>query len=110
MEAMADVPVCTGRCDACTMRFTGTLKTWNDDRGFGFIEPTQGGQDLFVHIKEFPSGTGRPSPGQTLTFELEAGAQGRKRAIRVQYPPMAKTGRRPRMQGRARRTPARCNA
>jgi len=25
------------------MRFEGTLKTWNDDRGFGFIEPAQGG-------------------------------------------------------------------
>lgn len=68
------------------MRFTGTLKTWNDDRGFGFIEPAQGGQELFVHIKAFPSGTGRPSVGQELTFEVETAPNGKKRAHSVQYP------------------------
>jgi uncharacterized membrane protein YsdA (DUF1294 family) len=51
------------------MRFAGKLKTWNDDRGFGFVEPEQGGQELFVHIKDFPSGTGRPS---LLTFLVYA--------------------------------------
>ena len=35
------------------MRFDGKLKSWNDDRGFGFIEPLQGGQEIFVHIKSF---------------------------------------------------------
>lgn len=68
------------------MRFTGTLKSWNDERGFGFIEPTQGGQELFVHIKAFPPGTGRPSLGQVLTFEIETGARGKKNARAVQYP------------------------
>ncbi len=68
------------------MRFTGTLKTWNDDRGFGFIEPTQGGQEIFVHIKAFPPGTGRPSSGQEVTFEVELGPGGKKRAHSVQYP------------------------
>ena len=29
------------------MRFEGTLAQWEDDRGFGFIQPTQGGQELF---------------------------------------------------------------
>ena len=68
------------------MRFTGTLKTWNDDRGFGFLEPSQGGQEIFVHIKSFPSGTGRPSVGQVLTFEIETGPNGKKQARAVQYP------------------------
>jgi uncharacterized membrane protein YsdA (DUF1294 family)/cold shock CspA family protein len=68
------------------MRFTGILKTWNDDRGFGFIEPTQGGQEIFVHIKAFPSGTGRPSAGQELTFKVVTGRDGKKKAQALQYP------------------------
>ncbi len=68
------------------MRFTGTLKTWNDERGFGFLEPTQGGQEIFVHIKAFPSGTGRPAVGQVLSFEVEIRADGKKKATAVQYP------------------------
>lgn len=33
------------------MRFEGLLKSLNDERGFGFIEPVQGGDEIFVHIK-----------------------------------------------------------
>jgi uncharacterized membrane protein YsdA (DUF1294 family)/cold shock CspA family protein len=68
------------------MRLTGKLKTWNDDRGFGFIEPTLGGKEIFVHIKAFPMGTGGPSVGQTLTFEVEMGDNGKKRARAIQFP------------------------
>lgn len=67
------------------MRFDGKLKSWNDERGFGFIESTQGGQEIFVHIKAFPDGTGRPSVGLPLTFEVELGPQGKKRAKSVQF-------------------------
>jgi len=67
------------------MRFDGSLKTWTDDRGFGFIEPDQGGQEIFVHIKAFPGGSGRPREGQRLSFEIEPGAQGKKRARNVQF-------------------------
>ena len=35
------------------MRFEGIIKSWNDERGFGFIEPSPGGQEIFVHIKAF---------------------------------------------------------
>ena len=44
------------------MRFEGYLKTWNDERGFGFIEPLAGGQEIFVHVKAFPGGVSRPVP------------------------------------------------
>jgi uncharacterized membrane protein YsdA (DUF1294 family)/cold shock CspA family protein len=67
------------------VRFEGRLKTWTDDRGFGFIEPNQGGQEIFVHIKAFPAGSGRPREGQRLSFEIEVGAQGKKRAKNVQF-------------------------
>ena len=71
------------------MKSTGTLKSWNDDRGFGFIEPTHGGQEIFAHIRAFPAGTGRPLVGQQLTFGVETTDNGKKRARSVQYPARA---------------------
>jgi len=67
------------------MRFDGKLKSWNDERGFGFIEPLQGGQEIFVHIKSFPPGSGRPVVGLPLSFEVELGPQGKKRARSVAF-------------------------
>lgn len=66
------------------MRFAGTIKKWDDDRGFGFIEPGQGGQEIFVHIKAFPVAMGRPVVGAKVSFELENTPEGKKRAVRVQ--------------------------
>ena len=65
------------------MRFEGLLKTWNDERGFGFIQPTNGGQEIFVHIKSFPPGYGRPALNLKITFEVEQTAEGKKRAKNV---------------------------
>jgi uncharacterized membrane protein YsdA (DUF1294 family)/cold shock CspA family protein len=66
------------------MRIEGAVKTWNDDRGFGFIEPLHGGQEIFVHIKAFVSQSGRPEVGQRVTFEVEMAPDGKKRAKRVE--------------------------
>lgn len=66
------------------MRFDGVIKTWHDDRAFGFIESTQGGQDIFVHIKSFRQRGGRPQVGQAVSFEVELGPQGKKRAKNVE--------------------------
>ncbi|WP_096696007.1 cold shock domain-containing protein [Polaromonas sp. AER18D-145] len=65
------------------MRFEGTLKSWNDDKGFGFISPSQGGQDIFVHISEYRRG-GRPVLNEALSFEVALNPQGKKRAVNVQ--------------------------
>lgn len=65
------------------MRFEGTLKTWNDERGFGFIAPSQGGQDVFVHIKAFPARGARPAVGLAVSFEVELNREGKKRARAV---------------------------
>lgn len=64
------------------MRFTGKLKTWTDDRGFGFITPTEGGQDIFVHISEYPSGR-TPILNELLSFEVALNPQGKKKAVKV---------------------------
>jgi len=67
------------------MRFDGMLKSWNDERGFGFLEPLQGGEDIFVHIKAFRVRLARrPEVGQAMSFEIELGPYGRKRAKNVE--------------------------
>ncbi len=66
------------------MRFDGTLKSWNAERGFGFITPRQGGQDIFIHISAFPRDGRAPREGEVLTFEVETTTEGKKRAARVQ--------------------------
>lgn len=65
------------------MRFEGTIKSWDDERGFGFIEPALGGDEVFVHIKAFTMSSlvgGRPRVGQRVSFEVELGPKGKKRA------------------------------
>lgn len=66
------------------MRLKGTLKSWNDGRGFGFIAPIQGGQEIFVHIKAFGPRRSRPEVNEVLWFEIEVGPQGKKRAKNVE--------------------------
>lgn len=65
------------------MPLTGKLRTWNDDRGYGFIAPTHGGRELFVHISAFPRDGSHPTVGETLTYELGAGKDGKPQAVKV---------------------------
>ena len=67
------------------MRFKGKLKSWNDDRGFGFIDPIQGGEQIFVHIKAFSPRSIRPQVNELLWFEIELGPEGKKRAKNVEF-------------------------
>jgi len=83
------------------MRFDGKLRSWNDERGFGFIEPLQGGQEIFVHIKAFPPGMSRPTVGLALTFEVEIGPQGKKRARSVQFVRSSRQAPKPRPESPA---------
>ncbi|MFA5243417.1 MAG: cold shock domain-containing protein [Sulfuricella sp.] len=68
------------------MHIEGTLTKWNDDRGFGFITPSQGGPEVFVHISAFPKGYQRPKLGEQLTFEIEVAEDGKKKAKNILYP------------------------
>ncbi|MCJ2011576.1 cold-shock protein [Methylobacterium sp. J-076] len=51
---------------------TGTVKWFNATKGFGFIQPEDGGQDVFVHISAVErAGMGTLNEGQRVSFELE---------------------------------------
>lgn len=65
------------------MRFDGILRSWNDERGFGFIAPTRGGAELFVHVSAFARDGTRPVAGEAVTFELGRGQDGRPQAVHV---------------------------
>jgi cold shock protein len=58
---------------------TGTVKWFNDDKGFGFITPDEGGKDLFVHHTGI-AGDGFKSltEGAKVQFDSEAGDKGPK--------------------------------
>ncbi len=52
---------------------TGTVKWFNNQKGFGFIQPDQGGQDVFVHISAVErAGLSTLNEGQKISFEVVA--------------------------------------
>ncbi len=59
------------------MRRKGRIKSWNDEKGYGFIEPNSGGQRVFVHINAFGDRSRRPEVNQMVTFALSTDNQGR---------------------------------
>lgn len=64
-------------------RVTGTLTSWNDDRGFGFLTTDVGDRRVFVHISAFPRASVRPILGESVSFEIETASDGRSMARRV---------------------------
>jgi cold shock CspA family protein len=68
------------------MQTDGTLTRWNDERGFGFITPRRGGQDIFVDISAFPQDGRRPQCNEILSFEIDTDKNGKKRAVHVSRP------------------------
>ncbi|MFM9919949.1 DUF1294 domain-containing protein [Lacisediminihabitans sp. H27-G8] len=72
-------------------RVTGTLTSWNDDRGFGFLTTDVGDRRVFVHISAFPRSAVRPLLGEALSFEIETAADGRSVARRVTGERMAQS-------------------
>ncbi len=59
----------------------GTVKWFNATKGFGFIAPDNGGKDVFVHISDLErSGLSTLADDQKVTFDVEAGRDGRESA------------------------------
>ena len=55
---------------------TGTVKFFNDQKGFGFICPDEGGDDVFVHISNVNTPDQRLSDNQRVQFEIGQGRKG----------------------------------
>ena len=56
----------------------GTVKWFNAQKGYGFIQPDDGSKDVFVHISAVErAGLGRLNDGQKVSYDLERGQQGK---------------------------------
>jgi len=56
---------------------TGTVKWFNESKGFGFISPSDGGKDVFVHFSAIQGDGFRTlAEGQAVSFEVEQGPKG----------------------------------
>ena len=63
---------------------TGTVKWFNGQKGFGFIQPNDGGNDVFVHISAVErAGLSGLAEGQKVTFEIKADKMRVKLARRI---------------------------
>jgi CspA family cold shock protein len=63
----------------------GTVKWFNGQKGYGFIQPDDGTKDVFVHISAVEqAGTSSLREGQKLSYDLERGQQGKTSAVKLQ--------------------------
>jgi CspA family cold shock protein len=62
----------------------GTVKFFNEDKGYGFIQPDDGGKDSFVHISAVQAaGLATLSKDQRVSYDVETGRNGKESAINL---------------------------
>ena len=67
------------------MSINGTVKFFNDAKGFGFIAPDDGGADAFVHITAVErAGMRTLSQNQKVSYDLEQDQRGKTKAVNLQ--------------------------
>jgi len=67
------------------MKLQGKVLNWNDDKGFGFVEPNGGGERAFVHIKNFKPRVRRPINGDVIIFKLVHERNNRYKATDIKF-------------------------
>ena len=64
---------------------TGTVKFFNETKGYGFIQPDDGGTDSFVHITDVErAGLRTLNRDQKVSYEVETDDRGKSRAVNIQ--------------------------
>jgi uncharacterized membrane protein YsdA (DUF1294 family)/cold shock CspA family protein len=67
------------------MKLQGKVSNWNDDKGFGFVEPNGGGERAFVHIKAFTPRSRRPVNGEVIIYEPVRENNNRYKATNIKF-------------------------
>lgn len=79
------------------MRRAGRISGWNDDKGYGFVVPHDGGERAFVHIRALQPGARRPVDGDLMSYAPTRDARGRVNATEVRFAGQRIERRRPAM-------------
>lgn len=60
--------------------YEGIIKSWKEDKGFGFIQPNGGGKDIFIHIRDLKHSNYQPQQGDDICYKAVADKDGKMRA------------------------------
>lgn len=72
---------------------TGVLERWEDEKGYGFIQPDEGGREIFAHIHDFTEKYPRPRDGDQVGYREGTDEQGRPCAKHIIRPQLQKRKR-----------------
>lgn len=62
----------------------GKVKFFNSSKGYGFVAPTDGSPDVFLHMTELrKAGMDRINEGQTITYDVAPGREGKPKAVNI---------------------------
>lgn len=67
------------------MRYQGRITQWQDQRGYGFITPNDGGKRVFLHVRAFKPKQKRPLGNEKVSYERTVDSAGRPTANAVQF-------------------------